>query len=363
MILVRVGMGVGLSSRLLRGRKIAGSGGVFVGSLCFCCGTILPQRGHFEKYRVSCLSMRPKHARPVELRHLRYFVAVAETENVSRAALKLHVSQPALSRQIRDLEDEIGVALFERSAKALRLTDAGRVFHVEAQAVLLRVDDAVLAAKAVGGGKRGEIQVGYAPSLTLDILPGALRFFQESNPGVRIQLHDLSTGEMTQGVREGKLHVALLIHTSAHELEGLEFENLRAYPVCVAVNPKHPLGRLPKVGLDRLRDERLIGYTTRDYPEYHAKIEALFSGRNRPPKIAEEHDSAASLIASIEAGRGVAIVHKGFERLTGPRLKVRPLDPAPQPWVVGLAHRKDSLNPAVAAFLAAVKRANAAIPE
>jgi LysR family transcriptional regulator, benzoate and cis,cis-muconate-responsive activator of ben and cat genes len=306
--------------------------------------------------------MRAKHARAVELRHLRYFVAVAETENVSRAALKLHVSQPALSRQIRDLEDEVGVALFERSAKALRLTDAGRVFHHETLAVLLRVDAAVQAAKAVGSGKRGEIQVGYAPSLTLDILPGALRFFQESNPGVRVQLHDLSTGEMTQGVRDGKLHVALLIRTSAHELQGLHFEDLRAYAVCVAVNPRHPLARRPRIALERLRDERLIGYTAADYPEYRAKVAALFAGRKWQPEITEDHDSAASLIASIEAGRGVALVHQGFERLTGPRLKVRPLQPAPPPWVVGLAHRQKSLSPAVAAFVAAVRRANAVSP-
>ena len=300
----------------------------------------------------------------VELRHLRYFVAVAETENVSLAALRLHISQPALSRQVRDLEDEIGVTLFDHGAKTVRLTEAGRVFHHEAQAALLRVDDAVQTAKAFGDGKRGEIQVGYAPSLTLDILPGALRLFQESNPGVRVQLHDLSTGEMTRGLREGELHVALVIHTSSKELEGIVFEDLREYPVCVAVNPKNPLARLQKIGLGRLLDERLLGYTTADYPEYHAKIAALFAGCNRPPKIAEEYDSAASLIASIEAGRGVAIVHRGFERLTGPRLKVRALiNPAPPPWLVGLAHRNESLSPAVAAFLAAVKRANATLPK
>src|ERR1700761_1528028 len=107
----------------------------------------------------------------MELRHLRYFVAVAEDENVSRAALKLHVSQPALSRQIRDLEDELGFLLLERSAKSVRLTAAGRVFLAEARAVLQRADEAVLAARAVATGKRGEIHVGYAPSLTVQILP------------------------------------------------------------------------------------------------------------------------------------------------------------------------------------------------
>src|SRR6266481_8230343 len=114
----------------------------------------------------------------MELRHLRYFVAVAEEQNVTRAAARLHVSQPPLSRQIRDLEDELGIALFEHGAKAVRLTEAGRVFLNEARAVLQRVDEAVQTIKAVASGQRGEIHVGYAPSLTVEVLPRTLRFFQ-----------------------------------------------------------------------------------------------------------------------------------------------------------------------------------------
>src|SRR5436189_6129045 len=116
----------------------------------------------------------------MELRHLRYFVAVAEEQNVTRAAARLHVSQPPLSRQIRDLEDELGIALFEHGAKAVRLTEAGRVFLIEARAALQRVDDAVQMAKAVATGHRGEIHLGYAPSLAVEFLPRTLRFFQES---------------------------------------------------------------------------------------------------------------------------------------------------------------------------------------
>ena len=97
----------------------------------------------------------------MELRHLRYFVAVAEEQNVTRAAARLHVSQPPLSRQIRYLEDELGVALFEHSAKAVRLTEAGRVFLAEAGAVVQRADEAVQTVRAVASGQRGEIHVGY----------------------------------------------------------------------------------------------------------------------------------------------------------------------------------------------------------
>src|SRR5512145_2694318 len=99
----------------------------------------------------------------MELRHLRYFIAVAEAENVSRAALKLHVSQPALSRQIRDLEDELGFLLLERSAKSVRLTEAGRVFLAESRAVLQRAEEAVKTAREMATGTRGELHVGYAP--------------------------------------------------------------------------------------------------------------------------------------------------------------------------------------------------------
>src|SRR2546429_6681904 len=138
----------------------------------------------------------------MELRHLRYFIAVAEGENVSRAALKLHVSQPALSRQIRDLEDELGFLLLERSARSVRLTPAGRAFLTEARAVLQRAEHAVKMARAIATGQRGELHVGYAPSLTARILPQTLRAFQAEIPNVHVKLHDFSTEEMLAGLRE-----------------------------------------------------------------------------------------------------------------------------------------------------------------
>ena len=300
------------------------------------------------------------YAGRMELRHLRYFVAVAEEQNVTRAAVRLHVSQPPLSRQIRDLEDELGIALFDHGAKAVRLTEAGKVFLTEARAALQRVDDAVQMTKAVASGQRGEIHVGYAPSLSVELLPRALRFFQESNPDVRVQLHDMSTQEMLRGLRDDKLHVALLIQVSAKVLTGLVFEELHRYAVCVAVHPAHPLARVRKVGLEQIANERLIAYTLADYPEYHSWLSDLFAPLKHPPNIAEEHDSSTSLIASVEAGRGVALVQQGFDCLTGPRLKARPLTPAPPPLVVGVAYRK-GINPAATVnFIAAAKRAKSA---
>src|SRR5688572_29013403 len=161
-----------------------------------CHASAAPVKDH-----VSCLSITKTYASLVELRHLRYFIAAAEEENVSRAALKLHVSQPALSRQIRDLEDELRFPLFERTAKSVRLTDAGRIFLSEARDVLKRAEEAINKARATATGGRGELHVGYAPSPTARILPMALRAFQARMPKVRVRLHDLSSEEIVAGLR------------------------------------------------------------------------------------------------------------------------------------------------------------------
>ena len=292
----------------------------------------------------------------MELRHLRYFVAVAEDESVTRAAARLHVSQPPLSRQIRDLEDELGVALFDHGPKAVRLTEAGRVFLGEARAAVQRVDEAIQTVKAVASGQLGEIHVGYAPSLTVELLPGALRFFHEENPGVRVRLYDMSTREMLRGLQDGKLDVAFLIEVPPKVLTGIVFKELRRYGVWLATHPAHPLALARKVSLEQVANEPLIVYTRADYPEYHSWLSGLFAPLKRRPTLAEEHDGATSLIASVESGRGVALVQQGFDRLSGPRLKVRPLTPKHPPHVVGVAYRRNVNSSATKNFIAAAKR-------
>lgn len=294
------------------------------------------------------------------MRHLRYFVGVAEEENVSRAALKLHVSQPALSRQVRDLEAELGFPLFERGAKSVRLTQAGRVFLTEARAVLERASTAVNAARIAAGTAESELHVGYAPSLTARLLAPTLRAFQAESPQVRVRLHDLSTEEMLAGLRSAKLQLAFVVRLPTAMLRGLCFRELARDLICVAMGPHHRLATRSTMSLEEAAREKLVTYTRKDYPDAHEWLLSMFRPIGKKPRVAEEHDSVSSLIAGVEVGNGIAIVPTSLGCIAGPRLKLIPLRPAPKPITIGAAWVKDGLTPGAERFLKCAQAAGSA---
>lgn len=294
-------------------------------------------------------------AETMELRHVRYFAAVAELLNFTKAAAKLRVAQPALSRQIHDLEEELGVSLLERTSRFVRLTDAGKAFLNDAHELLRRADAAVQTARAFATGERGEIQIGYAPSLTVEVLPQALRAFETQCPHVRVTLHDLSIQEMLQSLRDGRLDAALTIESSAKAMRGLAFAKLRTYSVCVAVSRAHRLARAKRVQLAALKDERLVVYSCAQYPEYHEWLNSIFDGAIRDALASgEEHDNGTSMIAAVEAGRGIAVVPSVVASVAGARLVFREIQPKPEPLVVGLAYPRRHVSPAARRFVGTV---------
>jgi LysR family transcriptional regulator, benzoate and cis,cis-muconate-responsive activator of ben and cat genes len=288
----------------------------------------------------------------MELRHLRYFIAVAADENLSRAALKLHVSQPAISRQIRDLEEELGFPLFKRTGKSIALTGAGKTFLAEARSVLQHLDNAVQSARAIATKVTAELRLGYAPSLTAKILPVALRDFQARFPAVRVTLRDLSSAEMLAGLRADELHVALTIKPSHKLRADMIFVPLSKSSMCVAVAPKHPLALHKSASLDEIARQPLIGYSREDYPDYYEILDCIFAGSGRAPRVIEEHDGLTSIITAVESGRGIALVAESFACFTGPRLKLLALKPSPTPIEVGALWKKGK-NPLADHFVAA----------
>jgi DNA-binding transcriptional LysR family regulator len=160
---------------------------------------------------------------------------------------------------------------------------------------------------------------------------------------------------MLRGLRSGEIDVALLVQVSGSAPAGIAFEALRHHAVCVALPLAHALTVSQTVGLEQILDERLIGFTRADYPEHHAWIATLFAAFPSPPTVAEEHDSVTSLIAAVEAGKGIALVAEGFERLSGTRLTVQPILPAPPLLAVGLAYCEEKRSAAMDGFIAAAR--------
>ena len=288
---------------------------------------------------------------------MRYFVAVAEMENVSRAALKLHVSQPALSRQIRDLEDEIGFCLLERTAKSVRLTEAGRAFLNDARELLRQADEAVKKARAIASEEPTELHIGYSPAPFAEVLPKILRAFQRAMPNVHVRLHDWNNKTILDGVRDGRLQLGLIVPpTKASSLHDLRYDELFHERVCVAVAPQHPFARRPAIPLTEVAAEPLVGLTREDYPNYYDLLAITFSKVKQKPCVIEEHDSMFGIMSAVEAGTGVAVV-VDFGYSFGNRVKFLHLTPEPKPISVGIAGIKGRLSPAAEKFWRCAKEA------
>ncbi len=284
----------------------------------------------------------------MELRHLRYFVAVAEALNFTKASARLRVAQPALSRQVQDLEDEIGVDLMKRSPRGVTLTAEGKLFLDEVRELLNRADESVEKVRALARGEYGELHVGYAPSPTVEILPPALAAFQKAVPRVKVLLHDLSSDELIAGLQNATLELAVMVRQPVgDETAGIQFELLRTYPLCVAMTATHPFARLKSVSLDKLAAEPLVGFRRKDYPEYNRILDRLFAPIRATPRIAVECDSASSLITEVEAGHGVALSSTIFKLVAGRRLLYRPLTGTTEVASVGIARAiKGDVTPA-----------------
>jgi DNA-binding transcriptional LysR family regulator len=274
----------------------------------------------------------------MELRHLRYFLAVGEALSFTKASAQLRVAQPALSRQVQDLEEEIGVDLLKRSPRGVTLTAEGKLFLDLARDLLHRADESVEQVRALARGHYGELHVGYAASPTVEILPPALAAFQKAFPRVNVLLHDGSRRELIEGLHSGALQIALMPKAT---VDGIEFESLRDYPFCAAFAPGHPFARLKSVPLEKMAAEPLVGFVRKDYPDYYSLIDGLFRPLGLKPRIALECDGASSLITAVESGRGVALALSVFKIVSGKRLAYRPLAGIKELIPVGIARAKN----------------------
>ena len=281
-------------------------------------------------------------------------------ENVSRAATqRLHVAQPSLSRQIRDLEDEVGVRLLERTAKSVRLTDAGRAFLDEARAILKHTNDAVLKARAIGGKRETELHVGDFPLAAARIMPRLLRDYQKAMPNVHVKLHDWPVEKEIAGVRDGRLQLAIIVPPfTGNWRRELRFEELLTVRVCLAVSCNHPFAQRKAVSLTDAAREPFVGLLHEEYPQHRVYVDAIFARVKDKPRFVEEHDGWAGLFSAVDAGTGVAIASDTFDYAFGNRVKFLPLTPEPKRVPIGIiSQQKGRLSPAAEKFCQCAKEA------
>jgi LysR family transcriptional regulator, benzoate and cis,cis-muconate-responsive activator of ben and cat genes len=272
----------------------------------------------------------------MELRQLRNFVAVAEQGNISRAAKSIFLTQPALSRQIKALEDEVGQCLLERQAHSIRLTPIGEALLQEARQLLQHADEVLERVRSTGRGLR--LRVGYAPSLAAGMLSVAVGNFTQAHPKTHVELFDLSTEEMLAGLERDKLDVALSVGQQ-RETRGLKWTPLLRAPWQLVVNQNHPLARRSQVTPAEVAREPLLVFCQRDYPEYWDLITGWLRKHRQRPQIAGEYDGLESLLAGVEAGLGVALLTSRMEHRLPKRVRLKKLSAAPEPVRIAAGYR------------------------
>jgi LysR family transcriptional regulator, benzoate and cis,cis-muconate-responsive activator of ben and cat genes len=288
----------------------------------------------------------------MELRHLRYFIAVAEERSFSRAAEKLHVSQPPLSRQIRDLEAELGVKLLDRNRQGVRLTRLGKGILVKARGLIRDADLFKAQAKVLDKEFREEVRIGYAPSPTAVIISKLLAKYHQLAPGGRLTLQDLTHTEMLLGLKTKKLHAALTLRPRAKQMRGLRFEMISRHRVGIICSLDNPLSGLATVRPSMLANNELIVYQAKDFPEYHQWIAGILASTGEFT-VAQECDDVLGIVAAVESGRGVAIVGEFITVVAGNRVRFVPFAFKAHFLEVGVLYRLNGLSENVKKLIAA----------
>ncbi len=249
----------------------------------------------------------------IELRHLRYFVAVAEELHFGRAARRLHLAQPPLSQQIRKLEEMLGHSLFTRTSRAVKLTPAGEVFLERARSTLRKVHDDVEVARSVGRGEVGFLNVGFIGSGMLTFLPGMLGRYRRQFPKVNLQLREFYTAGVVRALMEGTLDVGIL--RDGGPADGIQVETVFSEPFVAAVPKRHPLAQHKTISAAELRDEPFVFFSRSASERAYAKTVSLCEEHGYRPHVVQEGPQWLTILRLVGAGLGVTIAPLCVERI------------------------------------------------
>ena len=289
----------------------------------------------------------------MELRHLRYFIAVAEELHFGRAAARLFIAQPPLSQQIQQLERELGVALFARTSRRVQLTPAGDAFLAEARQILAHLETAAETAKRTARGETGWLGIGFAASATYDLLPAVLHDFRAAFPEVALSLQELNAAEQASALREKIIHVGFA-RPYAPEPD-VVVGAVRLEPFLAALPEAHPLARQDSLRLSVLAEEPFISFPEAPRPSYAEVVRLACEEAGFMPRVRQEVREMQTALSLVAAGFGVALLPASVRHLRRDGVVYRPLEePAPR-TELSVVSRADDPSPVLQNFLAIVQ--------
>jgi DNA-binding transcriptional LysR family regulator len=263
----------------------------------------------------------------MDLRHLRYFVAVAEALSFTRGAKKLNLAQPSLTRQIKDLEEEIGVRLLDRTKQRVSLTAEGQSFLVDAKRVLELSEEIVESVRHFSRHELAPLNIGYVANLFYDLLPVTLASFQRLFPTVPINLFDMSCGDQFRALQDGKIDLGFVGLREPIEERALQFRPIASYETVAAVAKNNPLATKSVINLKELKPIFFIGMSESSYPGYRRWLTRTCRKVGFSPKVLQDADIERTVIQSVAAGLGVALLPDQVKKLPHDSVVFRELNP------------------------------------
>jgi DNA-binding transcriptional LysR family regulator len=263
----------------------------------------------------------------MELRHLRYFVAVAEALSFTRAAEKLHLAQPSLTRQIHNLEDEIGVRLLNRTKSLVGLTEEGRAFLVDARRVLALAQESVAAVQRLSRGETGQLNIAYLSNFNFDLLPKTLGAFREGFPHIALNLFDMTPAEQFRALEARKIDLGFVGLRPPAGNKDLQWECIARHKAVVVIPQRHPLARKRRIRLGALRTMFFVGMSEKTHPGFRDWLCEVCEPCGFSPRILQDADLEPGLMRFVAEGLGVTLAREQIKNLPHPGVVFRPLSP------------------------------------
>jgi DNA-binding transcriptional LysR family regulator len=290
----------------------------------------------------------------MELRHLRYFVAVAEEEHFGRAAARLHIAQPPLSRQVRQLEEEVGASLIERHGRGIRLTEAGRVFLEGARQTLESALRAGARARAASRGEIGRLTVGYVDTSTYNSLPPRIfRRFRARFPGITLDLMPMTSMNQWQALRDDQIQVGFVYHLPSDDA-AVASRPIYQDHVVVALPRGHRLARRRHLALADLRGESFVWFPRAISPRYYDAVTAACQARGLHINVVQEASHDATIVSLVAGGMGLTFAVGAWRHVKPASIVLRRLPDLHIPLRVSAIWRTDRDRPSVQSFLGVV---------